>query len=45
MKKLFGEFPTKFWVILGLTFLLTAFAFSIGLDYVEIGEMGIKLTQ
>jgi len=40
-----SEFPTKFWVILGVTFLMVGFSLLVGFDILEIGEMGIRLVK
>lgn len=44
MKKYFDEFPTKFWVIFGLTMLGFAFVVLMHLGYFEVGQMGIRYT-
>lgn len=36
------EFPTKFWVILGLTFAFATFAILAGIGIIEVGAMGIR---
>ena len=36
------EFPTKFWVILGVTLLFATFAILAGAGVIEVGAMGVR---
>lgn len=36
------EFPTRFWVILGVTIAFAAFAILAGAGIIEIGQMGVR---